>query len=182
MNGSDFDSSTFRKFMGQFPTGIVIVSTFYDGRPVGLAAQSFVSLSVEPPLVSFASMHSSRTAHIIKQTRHFGISILSEHQEQISRVFGSKAHDKFAEVEWTRSPHNNPVFHDSLMWCDAELTNVVPAGDHDIMMGKIIHLGEINDHKPLVFFRGGYLTTQHPQEPMVVDSAVEPGHQEILKD
>lgn len=178
----EFDNPSFRKAMGQFPTGIVIVTTIVEGKPVGLSAQSFVSLSMDPPLISFSPAHTSRTGEKIRQTACFAVNILSEHQENISRVFGSKIEDKFAQLEWETSPAGNPIFPGSLHWLDAELTEVFPAGDHSIFVARVTNLGPTIESRPLLFFRGGYLTTQEEAAQLVIESPDIRGEKHILKD
>lgn len=151
-----FDSARFRQVLGHFPTGVCVVAAFDSDQPVGMAIGSFFSISLDPPLVGFCAGKQSSTWPKIRDAGSFCVSILGEDQEPVSRVFASKAPDKFAGVAWDRSPSGQPRLTDALAWIDCELTDVHEGGDHDIAVGAVQSLDVTNEHGPLVFFRGGY--------------------------
>jgi 3-hydroxy-9,10-secoandrosta-1,3,5(10)-triene-9,17-dione monooxygenase reductase component len=159
-----FDSHHFRTVMGQFCTGVTIVATSTpDGRPVGFACQSFAALSLDPPLVVFCPAKTSRTWAQISDTKTFAVSMLAQHQEPVSSAFGRPVDDKFEGLRWSTSPLGNPTIDESLAWVDCTLENVIDGGDHHIAVGRVHTLGEVTDAKPLLFYRGGYLSTEHPR-------------------
>ena len=163
-SGPVFDSREFRSVMGQFCTGVTIVATTTpDGRPVGFACQSFAALSLDPPLVVFCPAKTSRTWAQITETKTFAVSMLAQAQESVSSAFGRPVDDKFEGLKWSPTPLGNPVIDDSLAWVDCTLENIVEGGDHHIAIGRVHELGDVTEAKPLLFYRGGYLTTEHPK-------------------
>lgn len=150
------DQGEFRRALGQFATGVTIVTAIADGEPVGLAANSFTSVSLDPPLVLFAVARSSGTWPRIEAARRFAVNILGEHQEEISRVFASKGADRFAAVDWHRGVGGSPVLHDTLAYLDCEFWAEYDGGDHIIVVGRVLDLGVTHEGGPLLYFRGRY--------------------------
>ncbi|MGZ8178564.1 3-hydroxy-9,10-secoandrosta-1,3,5(10)-triene-9,17-dione monooxygenase reductase subunit [Williamsia sp. SKLECPSW1] len=160
----DFDPRQFRTAMGQFCTGVTVITTLDDaGQPVGFACQSFAALSLDPPLVLFCPQKTSRSWKVIESTGRFCVNVLSNHQQQVSAVFGAPGDDKFRTVEWDPSPTGLPVIKRSLTWVDCTLERVEDGGDHFVAIGRVQTLGEVLQDKPLLFYRGGYLSTEHPR-------------------
>lgn len=159
----DFDGRQFRTAMGQFCTGVTVITTVTpDDVPVGFACQSFAALSLDPPLVLFCPMKTSRSWKVIEQSKKFCVNVLSNNQQHVSAAFGAPGEDKFAGIEWDRSPLDLPVIKHSLSWVDCTLDRVDDGGDHFIAVGRVQTLGEVLQDKPLLFYRGGYLSTEHP--------------------
>lgn len=150
------DQGEFRRALGQFATGVTIVTAIADGGPVGLAANSFTSVSLDPPLVLFAVARSSGTWPRIEAARRFAVNILGEHQEEVSRVFASKDVDRFAAVDWHRGVGGSPVLHDTLAYLDCEFWAEYDGGDHVIVVGRVLDLGVTHAGGPLLYFRGRY--------------------------
>jgi flavin reductase (DIM6/NTAB) family NADH-FMN oxidoreductase RutF len=121
-----------------------------------MAIGSFFSISLDPPLVGFCAARTSSTWPKIHASGRFCVSILGDHQEDVSRVFASKEADKFSGLGWDRSPLGSPRLTDSLGWIDCEIDTVHVAGDHDIAVGAVHDLAVADKSGPLVFFRGGY--------------------------
>lgn len=160
----DFDSRQFRTAMGQFCTGVTVITTMSpDGAPVGFACQSFAALSLDPPLVLFCPQKSSRTWPIIEARGAFCVNVLSNRQQDVSANFGAPREDKFAGISWDASPLGLPVIRHSLTWVDCTISSVADGGDHFIVVGRAQTLGEVLQDKPLLFYRGGYLSTEHPR-------------------
>ncbi|NDK88776.1 flavin reductase family protein [Gordonia desulfuricans] len=161
---SDFDSRQFRTAMGQFCTGVTVITTLdADGRPAGFACQSFAALSLDPPLVLFCPQKTSRTWAVIEQRGAFCVNVLAHRQQDVSASFGAPREDKFAGVAWDPSPSGLPVIRHSLTWVDCTIENVTDGGDHHIVIGRAQTLGDVLQDKPLLFYRGGYLSTEHPR-------------------
>ena len=148
---------TFRRVLGQFPTGVAIVTAIgQDEQPVGMAVGAFTSVSLDPPLVAFLPARTSKTWPEIESFGAFCINILSAQQERLSRNFGRSGADKFAGVAWFPSPSGCPVLEEALAWIDCGLFRVDQAGDHHIVLGAVRDMRTQAGSGPLVFFRGGY--------------------------
>lgn len=156
MSAEEHDSARYRQVLGHFPTGVCVVAGMSEDTPVGLAIGSFFSISLDPPLVGFCIANGSSTWPKLQAAGGYCISILADDQEEVSRVFASKAADKFRGLGWERSPNGAPRISDALAWIDCRLDTVHDAGDHDIAIGAVQDLEVVREASPLVFFRGGY--------------------------
>jgi flavin reductase (DIM6/NTAB) family NADH-FMN oxidoreductase RutF len=152
-----FDDKHFRNVLGHFGSGVAIITAIEDdGQPCGMAVQSFSSLSLDPPYVFFAPAKTSTSWPRIQRTGRFCANILSEDQEELSRGFAVSGGDKFAGVGWHKSGHGTPILDGVLAWIDCELEVQHEAGDHIIVVGRVLELDVERDGRPLLFFRGGY--------------------------
>lgn len=150
------DAGDFRKVLGQFATGVTIITAVDDGEPVGVAANSFTSVSIDPPLVLFSIARTSSTWPRIERARKFAVNILGEHQEELSMLFASKGADRFSSVEWHLGVGGSPVLHGCLAYLDCSFWAEYDGGDHIIVVGQVLDLGVTHDAGPLVFFQGRY--------------------------
>jgi 3-hydroxy-9,10-secoandrosta-1,3,5(10)-triene-9,17-dione monooxygenase reductase component len=155
-DGSSFDSAKYRQVLGHFPTGVTGITALVDGQPAGMAVGSFASLSLEPPQILFCAGTTSTTWPKIRQAGSFCVNILAEDQEDVCRVFASKAPDKFAEIGWKRSGTGSPLIEGAMAFIDCEIETVVTSGDHDVVVGAVRDLEVLHEGGPLLFFRGGY--------------------------
>jgi 3-hydroxy-9,10-secoandrosta-1,3,5(10)-triene-9,17-dione monooxygenase reductase component len=158
MTSNTVDPRTFRHVLGQFCTGITIITTVHDGAPVGFACQSFAALSLDPPLVLFCPTKVSRSWQAIEAGGHFCVNVLTEKQKDVCARFGSKEPDKFAGVDWHPSPLGAPVIDGSLAHIDCTVASVHDGGDHFVVFGAVQSLSEVPKVKPrpLLFYRGEY--------------------------
>jgi flavin reductase (DIM6/NTAB) family NADH-FMN oxidoreductase RutF len=155
-DSATFDAAKFRQVLGHFPTGVTVVSAMSDGKPVGFAVGSFASLSLDPPQVLFCAGSHSSTWPKIQAAGKFCANILADDQEDICRVFASKAADKFAEIGWKHSGNGSPLINGALAYIDCTIADVVESGDHYVVIGAVDDLDVQHEGGPLVFFRGGY--------------------------
>jgi flavin reductase (DIM6/NTAB) family NADH-FMN oxidoreductase RutF len=154
---SAVDGARYRQVLGHFPTGVTVITAATDGGPVGLCVGSFTSVSLDPPLVAFCAGESSTSYPGIEAAGHFCVNILAEDQEEIARVFAGKGDDKFAGIGWRPSVATGaPVINDVLAWIDCSIDAVHEAGDHWIVVGRVLDLEIGHEGGPLVFFRGGF--------------------------
>lgn len=153
-----FDSARYRQVLGHFPTGVTVITAGSSAKDrVGLAIGSFFSVSLDPPLVGFCAGKSSTTWPRIRDAGRFCINILGSQQEDVSRVFSSKAPDKFDGLGYKPAPFSDaPILEGALAWVDCELEAVHDAGDHEVVIGRVEDLQVSGEGHPLVFFRGGY--------------------------
>jgi flavin reductase (DIM6/NTAB) family NADH-FMN oxidoreductase RutF len=157
MTPTKIDPSKFRRVMGQFPTGVVIVTApGVDGRPAGMSVGSFTSVSLDPPLVAFFPATSSTTWPKMAPAGCFCVNILGFEQEQLCRAFAASGADKFLGVSWRETGSGAPIIETSLAWIDCDLERVDEAGDHYIVLGRVREMEIERPSVPLVFFQGGY--------------------------
>lgn len=161
----------FRAVLGTFATGVTIItalstatlnstapaSAALDGlEPVGFTCQAFTSLSLDPPLVSFAvSRQSSSRPRIIAAGR-FCVNVLAFDQRGLCARFATPGIDRFADVDWSPSPGGSPVLDGSLAWIDCTVEAQYPGGDHTIVIGHVRGLSQLRDAAPLVYHRGEF--------------------------
>jgi flavin reductase (DIM6/NTAB) family NADH-FMN oxidoreductase RutF len=155
-----FESDRFRHVLGHFPTGVAAVTAIgTTGAPTGMAVGSFTSVSLTPPLVAFLPDKASTTFPHIRSAGRFCINVLSAGQEDVCRSFATKGGDKFGSIGWTPAASGAPILDGALAWIDCEIDVVHEAGDHYIVVGRVLGLdvGDVATHSPLLFFRGGYV-------------------------
>lgn len=152
------DPRTFRNVLGQFCTGITVITTVHDGVPIGFACQSFAALSLDPPLVLFCPTKHSRAWQAIEASGKFCVNMLHENQQHVSAQFGSKADDKFAGIDWRTSGLGSPVIDGGLAHIDCTVHSVHDGGDHFVVFGAVQSMSEPQAIKPrpLLFYRGEY--------------------------
>lgn len=151
------DSQRFREVLGQYPTGVVVVTaTGADGRPIGMTVGSFGSVSLEPPLVAFMPVRTSSTWAAIRQVGRFCVNVLAASQEEVCRTLASKEPGKFDALAWRPSALGSPVLDGVVAYVDCEVADVHRAGDHDIVVGRVHRLEVVGRPSPLLFFQGGY--------------------------
>ena len=150
------DPRVMRDVLGHFASGITVVTAQGPDGPVGFTCQSFTSLSLEPPLVSFAPARTSTTWPRLRDIGRFCVNVLADDQDGLSGQFARSGTDKFAGVGWTPSAHGSPVLEGVVAWIDCELYAEHDGGDHTIVVGRVLDLGATAERMPLVFHRGAY--------------------------
>lgn len=147
-----------RDAFGSFMTGVTVVTTAKDdGTPLGFTANSFSSVSLDPALLLVSIAKTSSNYNNFSNINHFAINILAEEQKDISNTFARPSEDRFANIAWKMSEQNNPIIQNVTAWFDCTLHQVVDAGDHAILIGKIEDF-ESNGFAGLGYYRGGYFT------------------------
>jgi flavin reductase (DIM6/NTAB) family NADH-FMN oxidoreductase RutF len=151
------DPSRFRAVMGNFATGVAVVTAAGPDGPVGMTANAVSSLSLDPVLLLVCFDNGARTLRVVRERRRFGVNVLGEGQEAIARRFASKLPEaeKFAGVP--HAVHGAiPVLDGVLAWVGCALTELVPGGDHTIGIGAVEAAEAGPPGAPLVWFRGRY--------------------------
>lgn len=151
------DVDLFKEAMSGFATGVAVIAAFEDGCPVGFTCQSLVSLSLEPPLIALAPAKSSTSWPRMVAAGRFSVNVLSRRQEQVARTLARSGGDKFGDVPWTIGLAGTPKLDGTLAWAECELEMVHEAGDHELVIGRVLGVG-VNRGDPLLFFRGGFAT------------------------
>jgi flavin reductase (DIM6/NTAB) family NADH-FMN oxidoreductase RutF len=150
------DAVTLRTVLGRFATGVTIVTCLDErGAPVGLTANSFNAVSLDPPLVLWALRRASPSLTAFLAARHFAINILAESQVDLSRRFAASIGEKFDEGQWSRGDHGVPVLGGATAVLQCELHGAQDAGDHTLFMGRVARVADIAT-PPLVFHGGHY--------------------------
>lgn len=164
---SDERSKWWRSVLGEYPTGVSIISALDDsGTPQGLVVGTFSSVSLNPPLVSFMPMNTSRSYTAIAKASRFRVSVLGAGHEALCRAFASAPPEqRFEHGEWVRDEDGLPRLRDAVAWFDCDRWQTIPAGDHDIVLGLVDDLGfgEDSPGMPMLFFKGGYGTFTVPR-------------------
>lgn len=155
---------SFREALGHYASGITVITSHIDGEPIGFTCQSFYSVSMNPPLVSFSVMASSASYPKIRQAGRFAVNILSGAQVRISNQFARRGTDKWHDVDWQVSPLGNPIIAGSLHWLDCDIHAEHAAGDHLIVIGEVkaLNLQEAEATQPLLYFKGQYCNIAAP--------------------
>ncbi|WP_104116274.1 flavin reductase family protein [Arthrobacter sp. B1805] len=155
---SSIDHDLFRSTAGRYASGITIITGHHDQGPIGFTCQSFYSVSVNPPLVSFSVMKTSITYPRIRDTGSFTVNVLARNQEALSNQFARRGTDKWAGIPWSPTTQGNPIVEGSLAWFDCTIWAEHDAGDHLIVLGRVIELGTSPDRDPdpLLYFQGQY--------------------------
>lgn len=152
------DPRAFRRALGSFLTGVTVVATLQeDGAPRGFTANSFTSVSLDPPLVLVCIAKMASSCPVFTSAAHFSVNILAEHQVSVSMLFASKAADKFAQAAWRRGPAGSPIIDGVAAWFDCHRHEVVDAGDHVILIGRVAGFEE-RPANPLGYCRGAHVT------------------------
>lgn len=152
------EPSEFRRVMGHFPTGVVVVTTrMPDGRPCGLTVNAFSSVSLQPALVLVCVEHAADSHDCIRDSGIFAVSVLDERKgESISRRFASfEVGAKFDGVAYREEASGAPVLDAAIAWLDCRVEKALPAGDHTIFLGEVL-AADAREGRPLVYYRGGY--------------------------
>lgn len=153
----DMDPYRFRNLCGRFATGITVVTAFDAAdQPVGMTVNSFASLSLSPPLVSVAIEIAASAHQALRAAPRWTVNILDATQEPLSRRFAALGPDRFAGVGWQRGADDSLRLDGVLAHLVCDRFNAVEAGDHTLLIGRVIG-GDAADHgRPLLYFRGGY--------------------------
>lgn len=155
---SNIDPRALRNAFGTFMTGVTVVTTHDpDGNPIGFTANSFTSVSLEPPLVLVCLANSSRNYAAFEQADGFAVNVLAEDQKDVSNTFARPVEDRFSVVQWQKGPQGSPVFDGVSAWFDCSMHKRVEAGDHLILIGQV-EAFETSPAPGLGYARGAYVT------------------------
>ncbi len=151
------DPRQFRDAMGHFATGVTVLTTRHEGELHGMTANSVTSVSLDPMLILVCLMKDARTALAIQAAERFAVNILTEGQDELSQRFARPGQNHFEGLDLMEGPHGLPLLPGCLAHLTAQVTEIVPAGDHDVVFGEVDHVHvNPNGGSPLLFFQGGY--------------------------
>jgi len=157
----DFDPRQFRQALGAFTTGVTVVTTHGpDGKDYGLTANSFNSVSIDPPMVLWSLNKDAASKPAFAESGYFAVHVLATDQEPVSNAFAKRGIDKFADVTLTRGPGNVPLLDGCSARFQCRTSYQYEGGDHIIFVGEVLAFDRY-DKAPLVFHSGGYRRLQH---------------------
>ena len=152
-----FDQRGFRDALGQFPTGVTVITASPEGyKPFGVTANSFSSVSLDPPLVLWSLQKNSDTFAAFEKAEKFTVNVLAADQQDISNQYAKKNQHDLEEGHFSIGDSGAPVLNDALVSFECAIDASHDGGDHVILVGKVLVVSEVSDADPLVFHSGQY--------------------------
>jgi crotonobetainyl-CoA:carnitine CoA-transferase CaiB-like acyl-CoA transferase len=174
---SDADKRALRNVFGAFATGVTVVTTRQEnGDPRGFTANSFTSVSLDPPMLLICIAKSAHSCDTFMSASHFAVNILSEDQKPVSGLFASQDPDKFEKTAWHSGAADMPVLDETLAGIVCVREKMMDAGDHIVLLGRVID-HQSRSAKPLGYFQGNYFTVGLEDE--LVSAAARAGETKI---
>lgn len=156
------DPRALRQTLGRFATGITVISARTDaGEEVAITANSFTSVSLDPPLVLWSVARDAFSVSVFQRASHFVIHVLSEQQREISQHFARRQADKLTAVAHSRDLDGGLVLPGSLARLTCEPYQCIEAGDHSVFIARVVSITHTDD-RPLLYFGGAYQTLVSP--------------------
>jgi 3-hydroxy-9,10-secoandrosta-1,3,5(10)-triene-9,17-dione monooxygenase reductase component len=146
----------FREVMGHFCTGVAVVTSLHNEEPSGMTCQSFVSVSLDPPLILFCPGATSTSWPKIREAGAFCVNVLARDQSMIAERFAKSGGAKFDGIDWERTELGSPALDGCLAHIECTIEQTHEAGDHDIVVARVQHLRLVQFGEPLLFFRGQF--------------------------
>ena len=153
MNSSNLTPSSLREAFGHFPSGVVAIAAEVEGIREGLAASTFVPVSLEPPLVSFCVQNISETWPKLKRVPMLGISVLGEAHDEAARTLAAKTGDRFVGLETVSNETGAVFIKGTSLWLESAIEQLIPAGDHTIVVLRVTQVTVDSEVAPIVFHR-----------------------------
>jgi flavin reductase (DIM6/NTAB) family NADH-FMN oxidoreductase RutF len=153
VNSSNLTPSSLREAFGHFPSGVVAIAAEVEGIREGLAASTFVPVSLEPPLVSFCVQNISETWPKLKRVPMLGISVLGEAHDEAARTLAAKTGDRFAGLETVSNETGAVFIKGTSLWLESAIEQLIPAGDHTIVVLRVTQVTVDPEVAPIVFHR-----------------------------
>ncbi len=153
MNSRNLTPSSLREAFGHFPSGVVAIAAEVEGVREGLAASTFVPVSLEPPLVSFCVQNISETWPKLKRVPMLGISVLGEAHDEAARTLATKTGDRFAGLETVSNETGAVFIKGTSLWLESAIEQLIPAGDHTIVVLRVTQVTVDPEVAPIVFHR-----------------------------
>jgi flavin reductase (DIM6/NTAB) family NADH-FMN oxidoreductase RutF len=154
-----FDAARYRQIVGHFATGVTVITTAADGWLHGMTANAVTSVSLDPLLLLVCVDQAAHAHEQLSRAARFGVNILAEDQEEVSRVFAVTAEPEQGQLrgaEFHLSRRGTPVLEGVLAYLECEVADRCAGGDHTIFIGRVLDGEVLQEAAPLLFFRGGY--------------------------
>lgn len=156
------DLRDYRRTLGSFPTGVTIVTALdAEGEPWGLTANSFTSVSLDPPVISVCIAKAGRVFKTLSGSDHFAVNILSAGQKDLALHFASDVENRFTGTEWMPG-RAAPLLPGASAQLDCEVHGRVDSGDHEILLGRVVNYASAPE-PPLVYCRGVFFPAPQPE-------------------
>lgn len=153
-----FDPKTLRRAFGSYITGVTVITAMNrDGKPVGFTANSFTSVSLDPPLLLVCPAKSLSSFDVFANCDHFAVNILKEDQQDISNIFAGSKEDRFNQVSWHKDAQGNPIIDGALTHFSCKTDSNIEAGDHHLLIGEVLDFSA-NEGRGLGYAAGGYFS------------------------
>ena len=176
-NDLEFDGRDLRRAFGNFATGVTVVTTLdAEGKPCGFTANSFTSVSIDPPLLLVSIAKTAFGCDVFTASQGFAVNILACSQRELSNRFAAAGTDKFANLDWHQAQNGSPIIDDVVAWFDCSHHEQVDAGDHIILIGQVQRYA-YNTDTPLGFCRGAYVS--FGLTPKMLQMLSSPGHLQV---
>jgi flavin reductase (DIM6/NTAB) family NADH-FMN oxidoreductase RutF len=156
MSSTDLSPPSLREAFGHFPSGVIAIAAEVDGVRVGLAASTFVPVSLEPPLVAFCVQNTSTTWPKLRDLPYLGISVLGEAHDAAARTLAAKTGDRFAGLQTVASPTGALFIDGTSVWLESAIEQQHVAGDHTIVVLRVTDIRVHDDVPPIVFHRSAF--------------------------
>ena len=155
------EASWFREVLGRYASGVTVVTTMAGESPIGMTCQSFTSVSLDPPLVAFLPTRQSRAFAAIRRSGTICVNLLAADQAGVSDRMAGPSDEKFDGLAWRPAPGTGaPILDGIVGYVDCTVEAIHEAGDHFIVVGRVVDLAAEDDEPPLVYHRGDYTTTE----------------------
>lgn len=156
------DGRAFRRCLGQFATGVTIMTAERGGRPTGMTVNSFSALSLDPPLVLWSIRRASASLPVFAEAEHFAVNVLAGDQVELANLFASADKEKFDSVPWSTGRGGSPLLRGAIATIECAREQILDGGDHLIVVGRVQHFAR-HSGEPLLFAQGRYaLSQEHP--------------------
>lgn len=156
MGNTGLTPAALREAFSYFPSGVIAVAAEADGERLGMAASTFVPVSLEPPLVSFCVRNSSETWPRLQPLPVLGISVLAADHHEAVRTLAGRTGDRFSGLETVSSPAGAVFVKHTCVWLESAIEQLVPAGDHTVVILRVRDVTVHRDVEPIVFHRSGF--------------------------
>lgn len=163
---SGVDPESYKRSLRKFASGITIVTVASNGDLHGMTATSFASVSLEPPLILVSLEKRSFTHDLVLASRSFAVNVLAADQEPLARDFARRGEKSFAGIECRRSASGAPLIAGCLAWLECDITEVVPGGDHDVVVARVV-ASDTREGAPLIYFERAYRVLEQPVDPQL---------------
>ena len=152
----DLSAAALREVFGAFPSGVVAVVATIDGAPVGLAASSFTSVSIDPPLVSISIANGSKTWPDLRSASRLGVTVLAGHHAEFARQLAGPVEQRFEDIPLSHTDSPATYVRDGVAHFETSIHSELPAGDHIIVLLRVHGRSTLAGAEPLLFHRSGF--------------------------